>query len=108
VIEQAAPTVQPPSPSVVSLLDVDPDLAALVPPPARPSARRRAVARVAEFPRGPWVHDWPMRDPAVFGLLVLDGLVGARSAAVGQAHVEVRACPCRLASVRGRPRRGAR
>jgi len=87
---RVVPEAQTPSAAtVVSLLDVDPDLAALIPAPARATARRRAVARVAEFPRGPWAYDWPMRDPAAFGLLVIGGLVGARSAAAGQAHLEV-------------------
>ncbi len=79
----------PPPATVVSLLDVDPDLAALIPATARGVARRRAVARVTAFPRGPWTLDWPMRDPAALGLLVLDGLIGKRSTAAGQAHVEV-------------------
>jgi hypothetical protein len=79
----------PPPATVVSLLDVDPELAALVPAPERGAARRRAVARTGDFPRGPWSYDRPMRDPGAFGLLVIDGLVGARSAAAGQAHLEV-------------------
>ena len=82
--------LQPSAPSdeTIALLDADPELAALVPGPQREAARGRAVARVQRLEDGPWTFQ-PLRHPAAFGMLVLEGLVGARVAIGSEAHIEV-------------------
>ena len=77
-----------PAPRLVSLLDIDSDLGALIPDDEKPVARQRAVVRVEEVTRGWWEYR-PLPDPAAFGFLVLDGLVGARVAIGDEAYVEV-------------------
>jgi Crp-like helix-turn-helix domain len=80
--------VAPMTSKLVSLVDRDPDLAALVAPGERPAARRRARARVEVIEPGAWSVQ-PLRDPRAFGMLVLDGLVGARVSLGEEAHLEV-------------------
>ncbi len=73
---------------LVSIVDTDPDLAALIPPEDRPEAARRAVARREVIDPGDWTVR-PLRDPRAFGVLVLDGLVGARVSLGEEAYLEV-------------------
>ena len=69
-------------------MDVDPDLASLVPAEDRPMARNRAAARVERLEPGPWRFQ-PLGHPSAFGLLVLDGLLGVRVAIGDEGHLEV-------------------
>src|SRR5581483_100689 len=72
------------APSIVLLLDHDPDLAEDLPPGERQEARRRAVARVARFPRGPWSTAPGEFDSAgSLGLLIIEGLL-VRKVTVGR------------------------
>ncbi|HEX5146667.1 MAG TPA: helix-turn-helix domain-containing protein [Conexibacter sp.] len=60
----------------VRLLDYDPELAASVRPERRDEARARATATLIDVPRGPWDVEALVEDRrAVYGLLLLDGLV---------------------------------
>jgi CRP/FNR family transcriptional regulator, cyclic AMP receptor protein len=74
--------------SVVSVLDEDADLAAVVPGQDLDSARRRAIARVQRVDPGRWSFE-PLREPGAFGLLVLEGLAGARVAIGHEAHIDI-------------------
>jgi CRP/FNR family cyclic AMP-dependent transcriptional regulator len=76
------------TPQAVSVLDVDADLAALIPDEELSLARPRAMARLERIQRGPWDYQ-PLRDSAAFGMLVLEGLVGARVTIGQEAHLEV-------------------
>ena len=79
---------EPIASKLVSIVECDPDLAALIPPDERSDARRRAAARVEVVEPGPWGFR-SLPDPGAFGLLVLNGLVGARVSLGEQAHLEV-------------------
>ena len=81
---QRAPRV----PERVRVLDEDPELAAVVPDDQRELARTRALAPVARTKGGPWSFR-PPRLPGSFGLLVLDGLYGARISFGEHAHLEL-------------------
>ena len=75
-------------PERVRVLDKDPELAAVVPGDERELALTRAVAPVARVKGGPWSFR-PPRLPGSFGLLVLDGLYGARISFGEHAHLEL-------------------
>lgn len=67
---------------------MDPELAAVVPEDGRPLARAHGIAPVARLKPGPWSFR-PPRQPGSFGLLVLDGLYGARLSFGDHAYLEL-------------------
>jgi CRP/FNR family cyclic AMP-dependent transcriptional regulator len=71
---------KPPSPSVVSVLRADPDLAPALPANRRPEAERRSAARVF-LTSGPQLEREPtLRGEEGYGLLVLSGALCRRIA----------------------------
>lgn len=74
-------------PRHVSILDDDPELAALVAPDRLGEARAASVAAVASVPRGPC--ELPALEHDAFGLLVLDGVLVRRSEVSGRHGAEV-------------------
>ena len=56
------------------LLDVDPDLGALVPDDRREAARRELKVEVHQLPQGPWSAG-SVANPQHVGLLLLDGVI---------------------------------
>jgi hypothetical protein len=77
-----------PSRARAQILLEDPDLGAAVPEDHLELARRAVTAPVQTIPRGAWSFE-PPDDPAVFGLLILDGLVSGRLAIPERAHLEL-------------------
>jgi CRP/FNR family transcriptional regulator, cyclic AMP receptor protein len=57
------------------LLDVDPDLGALVPEDRREAARRELEVEVHRLPRGPWGAGGDDANPQHVGLLLIDGVI---------------------------------
>lgn len=58
----------------MSLLEVDPDLGALVPPERREAARTELRVEILHMPEGPW-NASPGANPWHVGLLLLDGVI---------------------------------
>lgn len=73
---------------IASLLDIDADLAAVVPDAEREAARRRAVGCLRSYPAGR-VSVKPADDPRAYGLLVVEGLIGARVSLGQHAYIEL-------------------
>jgi CRP/FNR family transcriptional regulator, cyclic AMP receptor protein len=72
------------------LLDLDPDLARLLPPDRRDAARRDVHVRLVGLRRGPWRADaLAGADESHVGLLVLDGLLGRELVAEDVASLEL-------------------
>src|SRR5215208_2912941 len=57
------------------LLDVDPDLGALVPEERLEAARRELDVEVHRLPQGPWSAGGDDANPYHVGLLLLDGVI---------------------------------
>lgn len=76
------------APRTASLLDVDADLAAVVPDAELESARRGAVGRLHSYPAGR-VSAEPADDPRAYGMLVVEGLIGGRVEVGSQAYIEL-------------------
>ena len=72
----------------VSVLDVDPGLAELVPADQRPQARQATGATILRYGTGPWrepERDTTERARGGYGMLVVDGLL-LRRVGVGGRH----------------------
>jgi CRP-like cAMP-binding protein len=78
----------PPAHPHAQVLIEDPDLGAAVPEEHQDLAQRVVTAPVRTIPAGSWSQHWP-DDPAVFGLLVLDGLIAGRLAIPQRSHLEL-------------------
>jgi CRP/FNR family transcriptional regulator, cyclic AMP receptor protein len=72
----------------VRLVEADPDLFAALAPADLDHARDLAIANAYTSGVGPWSYPAP-DDPAVFGLLLLDGLAGARITIPERRHLEI-------------------
>jgi CRP-like cAMP-binding protein len=76
--------------SAVRVLDADPDLASPVSPPEREAARAASRAAVIEIEAGPWPPDQVVAgEPGSLGLLLLEGILGARRQVERRAHLEI-------------------
>ncbi|MGH2978945.1 MAG: Crp/Fnr family transcriptional regulator [Solirubrobacterales bacterium] len=73
----------------MSLLDLDPELAACVPAPEAAAARRDTVVRTIALPAGRWIADAREPDPAHMGYLLVDGLMTRELRAAGGRSVEL-------------------
>jgi hypothetical protein len=73
----------------VRVLDVDPDLGANLRGTELERAKECLVARVYNARPGPWEIRAPVAEAGTFGVLVLDGLVGLRTALEGRATLEL-------------------
>lgn len=73
---------------VVPLLDEDPDLGDSLDQDALSLLRSTAVAPVIELPAGRWPVLRPTGEP-IFGLLVLDGVIGSRVVIPERSHLEL-------------------
>jgi CRP/FNR family cyclic AMP-dependent transcriptional regulator len=75
---------------LVSVLDVDPGLAELVPPDQRQQARQATSATLVTYPSGPWrAPDANQPTRGGYGLLVLDGLLLRRVEIAGRHAAEL-------------------
>ena len=76
---------------MVSVLDLDPGLAELVPAEQRAQARQATSTSVIQFPSGPWREpDQALqRINAGYGLLMLDGLLLRRVEVAGRHAAEL-------------------
>jgi CRP/FNR family cyclic AMP-dependent transcriptional regulator len=75
---------------LVSVLDVDPGLAELIPPEQRQQARQATTATLVTYPSGPWRtpdNNQPTRGG--YGLLLLDGLLLRRVEVAGRHAAEL-------------------
>jgi CRP-like cAMP-binding protein len=77
--------------SAVRVLDADPDLGAHLAPAEREAARAASRAPVIEVEPGPWPqdHGGSGGEPGSLGLLLLDGVLGARRQVERRAHLEI-------------------
>lgn len=73
----------------VQLLDEDPDLGVALPPAELERAARALVAPVYVAAPGPWEIGAPATERGALGLLVLDGLLGLRTALERRATLEL-------------------
>ncbi len=74
---------------LVRVLDADPDLGANLPASELQRARSSLAARVYNAGPGPWEIRAPAPEAGALGLLVLDGLLGLRTAIEGRATLEL-------------------
>lgn len=77
-------------PSVVSILDSDPELAEDLSREEALVARQQVVADVASYPRGPWaVGPGEFDEVANLGLLLIDGLLARHVTVAGRTCAEI-------------------
>lgn len=77
-------------PSVIAVLDADPDLGEGLTPEERELARRHSGARVRLVPEGEWTPDDEFAEPYPrVGLLIIDGLVTRELTLAGRATTEL-------------------
>ena len=77
-----------PRPTVVRVLEADPDLGAGIGESEWQAAVAMSAAREFEFDRGPW-RFFPEPEPGGFGALILEGLIVIRIDAGGRSHIEM-------------------
>ena len=90
VVAADVPAINGKVSDLVSVLDVDPGLAELIPPEQRQQARQATSATLVTFPSGPWrAPDATQPTAGGFGLLVLDGLLLRRVEVAGRHAAEL-------------------
>jgi CRP-like cAMP-binding protein len=75
--------------ATVHILDLDPDLGASLDEAAFDAARTRLVARTYGLKPGPWAIPQRLDTRGAYGLLVMEGLVGLRTALAERATLEL-------------------
>lgn len=71
------------------VLDLDRDLAALLPEPVLMQAREVSAAALLELERGPWTQMPTDVDPGAIGFLVVEGLLSCTIEVSGRANIEL-------------------